>query len=351
MVHSRQDSTENALGGHAAMTILITGGAGYIGSHMACELLDAGEKFVVLDDLSTGFQWLLPPHVPFIKGNVGDPALLSNIFKQHDVDSIIHIAASIVASQSIADPLSYYRNNTINSHALIACAVEHGIRHFIFSSTSAVYGSAAPTPTTEDAATEPESPYGWSKLMTEQILRDAANASGLRYAILRYFNACGADPGLRTGQATTNADHLIKIAVQTGLGKRQSIEVFGTDYPTSDGTCIRDYIHVSDLVAVHADALRYLREGGVSQILNCGYGKGHSVLQVIETVKRVIGSDFEVKQAPRRPGDRPASIAASDRIRSLLAWKPRYDNLDTIVAHAVAWERHLATRDNTPAHR
>jgi UDP-glucose 4-epimerase len=333
------------------MTVLITGGAGYIGSHMAYKFLDAGEKIVVIDDLSTGFKWLLPGNVPFINGNVSDPELLASIFEQHDIDSIIHFAASIVVPQSIADPLGYYRNNTINSHALIECAVKHGIRHFIFSSTSAVYGSTAPTPTTEDAATEPESPYGWSKLMTERMLRDVGDVSGLRYLILRYFNACGADPGLRTGQATVNATHLIKIAVETGLGKRPEMQVFGTDYPTPDGTCIRDYIHVSDLVAAHADALRYLRAGGASQILNCGYGKGHSVLQVIETVKRVIGSDFKVKYGPRRPGDRPISIAASDRIRSLLAWRPRYDNLDTIITHAVAWERYLSNRENAPAHR
>ena len=333
------------------MTILITGGAGYIGSHMAYALLDAGEKIVVLDDLSTGFKWLLPDEATFIEGNAGDAELLAGIFKQHDVESIIHFAASIVVLQSIADPLGYYRNNTINSHALIECAVRHGIRYFVFSSTSAVYGSTARTPTTEDAPTEPESPYGWSKLMTERMLRDVADASGLRFAILRYFNACGADPRLRTGQATANATHLIKIAVETGLGKRPEMQVFGTDYPTPDGTCIRDYIHVCDLVAAHADALRFLRAGGASQVLNCGYGSGHSVLQVIETVKRVIGSDFKVTYGPRRPGDRPVSIAASDRLRSLLGWKPRYDNLDTIVAHAVAWERHLSERQSAHARR
>ena len=326
------------------MTVLITGGAGYIGSHMTYALLDAGETFVVLDDLSTGFEWLLPSHVQFIKGNVGDTALLSDVFKRHGINSIIHFAGSIVVPQSVADPLGYYRNNTVNSHALIESAVKHGIRHFIFSSTSAVYDSEAPTPITEDAATAPESPYGWTKLMTEQMLRDVGAASDLRYASLRYFNACGCDPALRTGQATANATHLIKIAVETALGKRPAMDVFGTDYRTPDGTCIRDYVHVSDLVVAHAKALRYLRDGGASQILNCGYGKGHSVLQVIETVKRVTGSNFKVNRAPRRPGDRPISIAASDRIRSLLAWQPQYDNLETIVAHMVAWERHLSAR-------
>jgi UDP-glucose 4-epimerase len=333
------------------MTVLITGGAGYIGSHMAYELLSSGEKIVVLDNLSTGFEWLLPHGVPFIKGNVGDATLLTSIFKQHAIDSIIHFAASIVVPESFADPLGYYRNNTINAHALIECAVNHGVRYLIFSSTSAVYGSTVPTPITEDTATEPESPYGWSKLMTERILRDVGDVTGLRYAILRYFNASGADPGLRTGPSTVNPTHLIKIAVETGLGKRPEMEVYGTDYPTPDGTCVRDYIHVSDLVAAHADALRYLRTGGTSHILNCGYGNGHSVLEVIDTVKRVIGSDFKVKYGPRRPGDRPISIAASDKIRSLLAWKPRYENLDTIIAHTVAWERHLSSRNSAPAQR
>jgi len=333
------------------MTVLITGAAGYIGSHMAYELLDAGEKIVALDDLSTGFEWLVPRQVPFIKGNAGDPALLAGIFKQHGVDSIIHFAASISVPQSFADPLGYYWNNTVNAHALIACAIEHGIRHFIFSSTSAVYGGAVATPTPETAATEPESPYGWSKLITERMLRDTGDAAGMRYAILRYFNACGADPGLRTGQVAVDTSHLIKVAVETALGKRPAMDVFGTDYPTPDGSCIRDYIHVSDLVAAHSGALRYLRAGGASQILNCGYGAGYSVLQVIEAVKRVTGSDFKVKLGPRRPGDRPVSIAASDRIRSLLGWNPRYDNLDTIIGHTAAWQRQLAARETAAAHR
>jgi UDP-glucose 4-epimerase len=326
------------------MAVLVTGGAGYIGSHLAYQLSDAGEKFVVVDDLSTGFEWVLPRHVPFIRGNVGDKALLATIFKRHAIDAIFHFAGSVVVPQSVADPLGYYRNNTVNSLALIECARTYGIRHFIFSSTSAVYANNAPTPTTEQAATEPDSPYGWSKLMTERMLRDLGAVSELRYVILRYFNACGADPELRSGQSTLNATHLIKVAVEAGLGKRPGVDVFGTDYPTPDGTCIRDYIHVSDLVSAHADALRYLRKGGASEILNCGYGNGHSVLQVIETVKRAVGFDFKVTPAPRRPGDRPVSIAASDRIRSLLAWKPQYDNLDTIVAHTVAWERYLATK-------
>ena len=324
------------------MATLITGGAGYIGSHMAYALLDSGAEAVVVDDLSAGFEWLVPRQMQLIKGNFSDTALMADIFTRHRIDSIVHFAASVSVPESFEDPLYYYRNNTIRAHALIACAIKHGIRHFIFSSTSAVYGSGAPTPTSEDAATEPKSPYGRSKLMTEQILRDAAAVSGLRYVILRYFNAAGGDPELRTGQSTRNATHLIKVAVQAGLGKRPGIEVFGVDYPTPDGTCIRDYIHVTDLVAAHVAAMRYLMGGGQSQIFNCGYGRGHSVLQVVEAVKRVIGSDFAVKYGPRRRGDCPISIAAADRIRSQLGWTPRYDDLDTIVAHTVAWEQHLS---------
>jgi len=247
----------------------------------------------------------------------------------------------VIVVDSVRDPLGYYRNNTMNSRALIETAVEQGVRHFIFSSTAAVYGNPARVPIEEDDPTVPTSPYGSSKLMTEIILRDAGIAHGLRYVILRYFNVAGADPLGRTGQSTRAATHLIKAAVETALGLRLKMDIFGTDYPTADGTCIRDYIHVSDLVAAHSDALAYLRDGGASTTLNCGYGRGFSVLDVIETVKRVSGVDFKVELAARRAGDQAQLVAACDRVRSTLKWQPRFDDLQIIVAHALAWERRL----------
>src|SRR5215510_1134269 len=283
------------------MTVLVTGGAGYIGSHMVLALLDAGERVVVLDNLTTGFDWAVPEGVPLVIGETGDQTLVAALIAEHSVDAIIHFAASIVVPDSVADPLGYYRNNTVNSRSLIECAVKGGVRHFIFSSTAAVYGNPECVPVREDDATVPMSPYGWSKLMTEIMLRDAGAAHGLRYAILRYFNVAGADPCGRTGQSTQGATHLIKVAVETALGLRPQIEVFGTDYPTPDGTCIRDYIHVSDLVGAHSDALAYLRAGGASATFNCGYGRGFSVREVIETDKSISGEDFKVELAARRP--------------------------------------------------
>jgi UDP-glucose 4-epimerase len=326
------------------MTVLVTGGAGYIGSHMVYALLEAGERVVVLDNLSTGFDWAVAKGAPLVVGATGDQAGVAALIAEHQVDAIIHFAASIVVPDSVADPLGYYRNNTVNSHALIETAVRSGVRHFIFSSTAAVYGNPARVPVREDDATAPMSPYGSSKLMTETMLRDAGAAHGLRHLILRYFNVAGADPQGRTGQSTKGATHLIKVAVETALGRRDKIDVFGTDYPTPDGTCIRDYIHVSDLVRAHADALAYLRGGGDSVTLNCGYGRGFSVLEVIDTVKRVSGSDFKVAFAARRPGDPAQIVAASDRIRATLEWRPQYDDLSMIVAHALAWERKLSSR-------
>lgn len=327
------------------MSVLVTGGAGYIGSHMAHALVDAGERVVVLDNLSTGFDWAIPPAASLIVGETGDQNLVSALIAEHGVTAIIHFAASIVVPDSVADPLGYYRNNTVNSRALIECAVKGGVRHFIFSSTAAVYGNPASAPVSEDAPATPMSPYGSSKLMTEIMLRDAGLAHGLGYVILRYFNVAGADPRLRTGQSTRGATHLIKVAVETALGRRDRMQVFGTDYPTPDGTCIRDYIHVSDLVRAHSDALRYLREGGASVTLNCGYGRGFSVLDVIETVKRVSGVDFHVETAPRRPGDPAQIVAAADRARAVLGWRPELDDLATIVKHALEWERKLMTRN------
>ncbi|MGA8158725.1 MAG: UDP-glucose 4-epimerase GalE [Rhodoplanes sp.] len=326
------------------MTILVTGGAGYIGSHMVHALVDAGERVVTLDDLSTGFAWAVAPGALLVTGSSGDQALVTKLIAEHRIRSIIHFAASVVVPESVADPLKYYRNNTANSRNLIECAVKGGVRRFIFSSTAAVYGNPARVPVTEDDPTPPMSPYGSSKLMTETMLRDAGAAHGLDYVILRYFNVAGADPLLRTGQSTRNATHLIKVAVEAALGLREKIEVFGTDYPTRDGTCIRDYIHVSDLIAAHAEALAYLARGGAPATFNCGYGHGFSVLEVIDTVKRVSGVDFRVDYAPRRPGDPAEIVAASHRIRDTLGWKPRFDDLPTIVAHALEWERKLAAR-------
>src|SRR5215471_11180416 len=277
------------------MTVLVTGGAGYIGSHMVHALVDAGEPVVVLDNLSTGFDWALPKGVPLIVADVGDHSRVAALIAEHRVDAVIHFAASIVVPDSVRDPLGYYRNNTVNSRALIETAVEGGVRHFIFSSTAAVYGNPESVPAREDDPTVPTSPYGSSKLMTEIMLRDAGAAHGLRHMILRYFNVAGADPLGRTGHSTKGATHLIKVAVETALGLRPKVDVFGTDYPTPDGTCIRDYIHVSDLVAAHGDALAYLRAGGASTTLNCGYGPGFSVLEVIDTVKRVPGVEFKVE--------------------------------------------------------
>jgi len=326
------------------MTVLVTGGAGYIGSHMVHELVDAGERVVVLDNLSTGHRWAVAKGVPLIVGETGDQPLVTRLIREHGIEAIIHFAASIVVPDSVRDPLSYYRNNTANSRALIECAVNGGVRHFIFSSTAAVYGNPAAIPVTEDAPTVPVSPYGWSKLMTEIMLRDASRAHGLAHVILRYFNVAGADPQGRTGQSTPTATHLIKVASETALGKRAKIDVFGTDYPTPDGTCIRDYIHVSDLVRAHSDALRHLRSGAPSLTLNCGYGHGFSVLEVIETVKRVSAVDFKVETAPRREGDPARIVAASERARTTLGWQPRFDDLSTIVTHALAWERRLMAR-------
>jgi UDP-glucose 4-epimerase len=327
------------------MTVLVTGGAGYIGSHMVLALVEAGERVVVLDNLTTGFDWAVPEGVPLVIGETGDQTLVAALIADHGVDAIIHFAASIVVPDSVSDPLAYYRNNTANSRALIECAVKGGVPHFIFSSTAAVYGNPERVPVGENDPTVPMSPYGSSKLMTEIMLRDAGAAYGLRHVILRYFNVAGADPLGRTGQSTKGATHLIKVAVETALGRRRKMDVFGTDYPTPDGTCVRDYIHVSDLVRAHADALEYLRAGGASATFNCGYGRGFSVREVIETVKRVSGTDFKVELAGRRPGDPAQIVAASDRIRSTLQWQPHFDDLDTIVTHALAWDRKLAARN------
>jgi UDP-glucose 4-epimerase len=323
------------------MAILVTGGAGYIGSHMVYELADAGERVVVLDNLSAGFDWAVGKAVPLIVGDSGDQNLVGQIIHEHKVEAIIHFAASAIVPDSVQDPLGYYKNNTVNSRALIETAIKADVRKFIFSSTCAIYGNPTQVPVTEDTLPAPISPYGWSKLMTEIMLRDAGTAHDLRYVILRYFNVAGADPRCRTGQSSKNATHLIKVAVEAALGLRSKLEIYGSDYPTPDGTCIRDYIHVSDLVRAHSDALRYLRAGGASVTLNCGYGHGFSVREVVEMVKRVSGVDFKVEIAPRRSGDPAQIVAASDRARAILGWMPQYDDLATIIAHALAWEQKL----------
>jgi len=330
------------------MTILVTGGAGYIGSHMVHALVDAGERVIVVDNLSSGFAWAVPKAATLVVAESGDQARLAALFAEHQIESIIHFAASLVVPDSVRDPLGYYRNNTVNSRALIESAVKAGVRDFVFSSTAAVYGNPERVPVKEDDPTVPISPYGSSKLMTEIMLRDAGAAHGLRFAILRYFNVAGADPLGRTGQSTKGATHLIKVAVETALGLRTKLQVFGTDYPTPDGTCIRDYIHVSDLVRAHSDALAYLRSRGPSVTLNCGYGRGFSVLEVIEMVKRASGVDFKVEIAPRRAGDPARVVAGAERARAVLHWQPQYDDLATIVRHALAWERRLKEAPRSP---
>ena len=328
------------------MATLITGGAGYIGSHMVWRLLDAGEDVVVVDRLSTGFEWAVPAEAELVVGDIADQELVEATIKRRNVDAIIHFAGSIIVPESVSDPLGYYLNNTVKSRALIESAVRTGVEHFIFSSTAAVYGSPEQVPVTEDETLTPESPYGTSKLMTELMLRDAAAAHPLRYTALRYFNVAGADPRGRTGQSTKGATHLIKVASETATGKRDYMEVFGTDYPTPDGTCIRDYIHVSDLADAHYLALKRLRAGGESIIANCGYGRGYSVLAVIDAVKKVVGRDLDVRISGRRPGDAVSIVANSDRAQREFGWTPALDDLETIVSHALAWEEALAKRNS-----
>jgi UDP-glucose 4-epimerase len=323
------------------MAVLVTGGAGYIGGHMALALVDAGEKLVVVDNLSTGFAWAVPPNAAFAVGDFGDSDLIARLIDEHEVDAIAHFAAKIVVPESVSDPLGYYLNNTSKARNLIECAVKGGVRNFIFSSTAAIYGETTSEPVAESAAPNPMSPYGRSKLMVEWMLADAGRAHDLRHVVLRYFNVAGADPQGRLGQSTPNATHLIKRAVQTALGRHAGLDVFGQDYPTRDGTCVRDYIQVSDLIDAHMAALAYLRAGGASLTCNCGYGRGYSVREVVEVVKRVSGVDFKVHAAGRRAGDPAAIVAKADLIRRELGWRPQRDDLDAIVRQALDWERRL----------
>ena len=321
------------------MSVLITGGAGYIGSHMAHHLLESDEDIVVLDNLSTGVEKNLPKNIPFVRGDIADPALVSKLMQTHKVDSVIHFAGSVVVPESVEKPLDYYANNTSGARTLIETAIRQGVANFIFSSTAAVYGTPKVLPVSEDSPTIPDSPYGRSKLMTEWMLQDVAAAHPLKFGILRYFNVAGADPKGRTGQSTPRATHLIKRACQVATGQAPHLTIFGTDYDTPDGTGVRDYIHVSDLVDIHQCVLKHLRKGADSLLINCGYGRGFSVREVAATVQRIAGKPIKVEEAPRRPGDMASVVANTTRLSDVLGWKPNHADLDTIVTTALNWER------------
>jgi UDP-glucose 4-epimerase len=322
-------------------SVLVTGGAGYIGSHVVRQLVERGERVVVLDNLGTGFREAVID-APLVVGDVGDRALVDAVLAEHDVGTVMHFAAHTIVPESVRDPLKYYGNNTCATRALLASCSEAGIDELVFSSTAAVYGMPASGEASEQTATLPINPYGMSKLMSENMLRDLSAATPLRHVILRYFNVAGCDPSGRIGQSTRQATLLIKVACEHAVGKRDRLSVFGTDYPTPDGTCIRDYIHVDDLAAAHLDALDHLRDGGASETLNCGYGHGYSVREVIDSVERASGRRLTVVEEPRRAGDPPMLIARSERLKSVFGWRPRHDDLDFIVGTALAWERKLA---------
>ncbi len=324
--------------------LLVTGGAGYIGSHVVRQLGAAGEDVVTLDNLSTGFREAVTAG-ELIVGETGDADLLERIFAEHDFDTIMHFAAHTIVPESVADPLKYYRNNTCSSRTLLEAAQKHGVRHFVFSSTAAVYGIPQGGKAAEDSPTVPINPYGTSKLMTEWMLRDLAIAGGPSYVALRYFNVAGCEPTGTIGQSTPKATLLVKVACEAATGKRPGVSIFGTDYPTPDGTGLRDYIHVEDLAAAHLDALTHLRDGGESTTLNCGYGHGYSVREVLEAVGKANGAPLTIREEPRRAGDPPELVAVADKIRSVLGWTPRYDDLETIVRTSLAWERKIAARD------
>lgn len=327
------------------MAILVTGGAGYIGSHMAWRLVDQNEDVVILDNLSTGFQGLVPPSVKLVQGDVGDIELLSKVLTDEKIEAVIHFAGSIVVPESVTDPLKYYQNNTAKSRNLIEACVNSGIKKFIFSSTATVYGEPDLGQLDENLPLLPINPYATSKVMTEWMLRDVSIAHDFRYIAIRYFNVAGADPQGRSGQSSKNATHLIKVASQVALGERDKLQVFGTDYGTPDGTCIRDYVHVTDLISAHMDGLTYLRDGGDSVAANCGYGHGFSVFDVIKALNTVIGQEIPVEITDRRPGDAPSLVANSKKIRDLFGWEPKHDNLEFVVKTALDWERSLPDRN------
>ena len=322
------------------MSILVTGGAGYIGSHVVRQLGERGESVVVLDNLVTGFKSAVL-HGKLVRGNTGDRELVGRVLKDHGVNTVMHFAAHTVVPESVSDPLKYYGNNTCATRNLLQCAHEAGVKNFIFSSTAAVYGIPESGSAGEDTPTAPINPYGMSKLMSEHMLRDVSAVTPLKHVILRYFNVGGADPGGRLGQSAPTATLLTKVACQHVVGVRPQVYVFGTDYPTPDGTGIRDYIHVEDLASAHLDALDYLNGGGASTTLNVGYGRGFSVREMLRTVEKVAGKALNIVESPRRAGDPPALVASAERVRKVLGWQPKHDNLDTIVATQLAWERRL----------
>jgi UDP-glucose 4-epimerase len=323
-------------------SILVTGGAGYIGSHVVLQLRARGERVVVLDDLSTGFKQAVLD-TPLVVGKVGDRDLVMEVLRTHGVDTVMHFAAHTIVPESVANPLKYYGNNTCSTRTLLQCCVETGVKHFVFSSTAAVYGIPTDTFAAETSPTAPINAYGTSKLMSEWMLRDVAASSALRYVALRYFNVAGSDTAGRIGQATAKATLLIKVACEAAVGKRPHVSIYGTDFPTADGTGVRDYIHVEDLATAHLDALTYLRKGGTPQVLNVGYGRGYSVREVLQSVERVAGHSLTIREEPRRAGDPPVLVARADRVRTELGWQPRLDDLDTIVRTSLQWERRLAS--------
>ncbi len=328
---------------HGKVPVLVTGGAGYIGSHAVLALRDAGWPVAVIDNLSTGFAFAVPEGVTLYRGDIADQQLLGRIFAEQGIKAIMHFAGSVVVPESVENPLKYYDNNTVKSRALIEAAVAGGVDHFIFSSTAATYGVPDVSPVTEDSPKEPINPYGWSKLMTERMLADAGAAHGFNFCALRYFNVAGADPQARTGQSTAGATHLIKVACEAATGQRDHVAVFGTDFDTPDGTGVRDYIHVSDLADAHVLALEALLERpDRSLTMNCGYGQGFSVLEVLDAVDRVTNMTVARRMQPRRAGDPGHLVSDPTRIRGTLAWEPKYADLDTIVTHALQWERRLS---------
>jgi UDP-glucose 4-epimerase len=329
----------------ASNSILVTGGAGYIGSHVVCQLTEAGENVVVLDDLSTGFRSAVLG-CELVVGDTGDRTAVDKVLADYNVDTIMHFAAHIIVPESVQNPLKYYGNNTCSSRNLLDCAARASVKHFVFSSTAAVYGIPENGYASEDSPNQPINPYGCSKLMTEWMLRDLSHATDMKHVALRYFNVAGSDPGGRIGMSTKQSTLLVKVASEAAVGKRDQLYIFGTDYPTPDGTGLRDYIHVEDLATAHLDALTYLRADGESTTLNCGYGHGYSVREVLAAVEKAHGSPLPIAERPRREGDPPILIAVAERIREVLGWTPKHDDLDFIVQTQLAWEKRLL---ETPA--